>query len=158
MTLLTPEMLEWVGRSFEFTSDPISPSDARGFIAASGDDNPLYSLPDAGGEADPDIPVPPMLYYAVTRPFAPSKDFAEDGTVKELRPLIGKGQTMGGGVEMEWLEPLTLGDRLHGTRTLASLTEKKGRRRDFVVAEWVTEYRDAKDSLKVRERYEQILF
>ena len=99
-----------------------------------------------------------MLYYGATRPLAPSDDFMEDGTVAEHRPLIGSGQTMGGSVEMEWLEPLMLGDQLCGTRTLASLQEKTGRKRDFVIAEWITEYRDKTGRLLVRERYEQILF
>ena len=158
MNLLTPEIMAWVGRSFEFRSDPISLSDARAFIAASGDDNPLYEMPEIGAEPASDVIVPPMLYYAVTRPFVSSGDFAEDGTVMELRPHIGTGQTMGGSVEMEWFEPLMLDDRLHGTRTLASLQEKTGRKRDFVIAEWITEYRDRTGRLLVRERYEQILF
>ena len=158
MSLLTPDILAWVGRSFAFKSDPISLSEARRFIAASGDDNPLYSLPKVGEAPDESTPVPPMLYYASTRPLAPSEDFADDGTVAEHRPLIGTGQTMGGSVEMEWLETLMLGDQLQGTRTLASLTEKKGRKRDFVVAEWITEYRDQNGRPMVRERYEQILF
>jgi len=158
MSLLTPEIMTWVGRSQEFKSDPISLSDARGFVASSGDDNPLYALPELGHSEDCDAYVSPMIYYAVTRPFVSSKDFAEDGTVMELRPLIGTGQTMGGSVSMEWLEPLKLGDQLHGKRTLASLNEKEGRKRTFVIAEWLTEYWDNDGNLKVRERYEQILF
>ena len=158
MSLLTADILDWVGRSFSFVSDPISLSEARRFIAASGDDNPLYALPAPGEPAEAETPVPPMLYYAITRPLAPSDDFVEDGTVAEHRPLVGTGQTMGGSVEMEWLEPLSLGDQLHGTRTLVSLNEKSGRKRDFVIAEWLTEYRDKDGRLLVRERYEQILF
>ena len=158
MNLLTPEIMAWIGRSFEFQSDPISLSDARAFIAASGDDNPLYEMPEIGAEPASDVIVPPMLYYAVTRPFVSSEDFAEDGTVMELRPHVGTGQTMGGSVEMTWLAPLHLGDKLFGKRTLVSLNEKEGRRRTFVIAEWVTDYRTQDGVLKVRERYEQILF
>lgn len=158
MSLLTPEIMQWVGRSFEFQSDPVSLSDARAFIAASGDDNPLYELPEIGTEPNFSTTVPPMLYYAVTRPFVSSEGFAEDGTVTELRPLIGSGQTMGGSVEMDWFAPLHIGDQLTGRRTLASLVEKEGRRRNFVIAEWVTEYRTQDNELKVHERYEQILF
>lgn len=158
MALLTPEIMEWVGRSITFSSDPISLSEARRFIAASGDDNPLYALPDVGEDAGGKTLVPPMLYYGITRPLARTDDFAEDGTVAEHRPLIGTGQTMGGSVEMEWFEPLMLDDQLQGTRTLASLQEKTGRKRDFVIAEWITEYRDGTGRLLVRERYEQILF
>ncbi len=157
MSLLTPEIMAWVGRSITFRSDPISVSDARCFIAASGDDNPAYALPEPGGDAS-GTRVSPMLYYGATRPWAHAGDFAEDGTVAEHRPLIGEGQTMGGGVEMEWLAPLHVGDQLTGTRTLASLTEKQGRQRNFVLAEWITEYRDGDGQLKVQERYEQILF
>ncbi len=157
MTLLTPEAKAWIGRQITFQSDPISVSDARCFIAASGDDNPVYELPRVGEDAT-GTPCPPMLYYGATRPWAPADEFSEDGTVAEHRPMIGKGQTMGGSVEMEWLEPLRVGDQLTGTRTLASLNEKQGRKFDFVLAEWITEYRDVEDRLKVRERYEQILF
>lgn len=158
MSLLTPEIMKWVGRSISFSSDPVSISEARRFIAASGDDNPLYALPAVGSKPAGETRVPPMLYYAITRPLAATEDFTEDGTVAEHRPLIGTGQTMGGSVEMEWFAPLLLGDRLEGTRTLASLNEKSGRKRSFVIAEWITEYRDEAGQLLVRERYEQILF
>lgn len=157
MSLLTEDAKAWVGRQITFESDPISVSDARCFVAASGDDNPAYALPEIGQTAD-GSPCPPMLYYGATRPWAPADQFNEDGTVAEHRPMIGKGQTMGGRVEMEWLAPLRVGDRLKGTRTLAALTEKHGKRFDFVLAEWITEYRDQSGVLKVRERYEQILF
>ena len=152
MSLLTPEIMAWVGRSIEFTGDPISAGEVRRFVAASGDDNPRYGDGPDGGLA------PPMLYYAVTRPLAPAADLAEDGTVFEHRPMIGQGQAMGGSIEVEWLRPLRLDDRISGTRTLASLNEKRGRRRHFVVAEWTTEYRDAEGELVIKERYEQILF
>ncbi len=157
MSLLTEEAKAWIGRQITFESDPISVSDARCFIAASGDDNPAYALPDIGFDAS-GTPCPPMLYYGATRPWASADAFTEDGTVAEHRPIIGTGQTMGGSVEMEWLAPLRVGDRLSGIRTLSSLTEKQGKRFDLVLAEWMTEYRDQNGVLKVRERYEQILF
>ena len=157
MSLLTSEVMSWVGRSIEFWSDPISPTEVRRFVSASGDDNPRYALPETP-EGSEETPVPPMLYYAVTRPLVPASELADDGTVHEHRPMIGTGQTMGGSVEVEWLRPLALNDRLRGVRTLASLNEKRGRRRDFVVAEWITEYWDKEGALVVRERYEQILF
>ena len=157
MSLSTAETRAWVGQSIEFSSDPITIGEVKRFVAASGDDNPGYIAP-AGEDLADGTPVPPMLYYAVTRPFAPGAEFSEDGTVFEHRPMVGQGQTMGGGVEVEWLRPIRLGDRLFGRRTLASLEEKQGRRRHFVRAEWVTEYRDAAGELVVRERYEQILF
>ena len=157
MSLLTPESMAWVGRSIEFDSDPIDVVESRRFVAASGDGNPLYAVP--GGDGDPaGTPVPPMLYYGVTRPLVPASQMAEDGTVFEHRPMIGTGQTMGGSVDIEWMRPLRIGDRLRGTRTLESLTEKHGKRRHFVIARWLTEYRDEHGEMVVRERYEQLLF
>lgn len=157
MSLLTPEILAWVGRAITFESDPISISEARRFIAASGDDNPLYAIRQDVVDDAADL-VPPMLYYGVTRPLVPASAMAEDGTVQEHRPMVGTGQTMGGSVELEWLRPLRVGDRLSGTRTLKSLTEKNGKTRQFVIAAWETEYRDRSGDLVVRERYEQLLF
>ncbi len=157
MSLLTPDVMAWVGRTITFESDPISTSEARRFIAASGDDNPRYALPEPGHDLAGAI-VPPMLYYGATRPLASALQMAEDGTVEEHRPMVGTGQTMGGSVEMEWLRPLRVGDRLSGVRTLTSLTEKQGKTRQFVIAEWETEYRDPSGQLVVRERYEQLLF
>lgn len=157
MSLLTPDLMAWVGRTITFESDPISTSEARRFIAASGDDNPRYALPEPGHDLAGAI-VPPMLYYGATRPLAPALQMAEDGTVEEHRPMVGTGQTMGGSVEVEWLRPLRVGDRLSGVRTLTSLTEKQGKTRQFVIAEWETEYRDPSGQLVVRERYEQLLF
>ena len=149
--------MAWVGRAITFESDPISISEARRFIAASGDDNPLYEIPQDAGD-DAAAPVPPMLYYGATRPLVPASAMAEDGTVHEHRPMVGTGQTMGGSVEMEWLRPVRIGDRLSGVRTLKSLTEKQGKTRLFVIAAWETEYRDQSGQPVVRERYEQLLF
>lgn len=157
MTLLTPEALEWVGRSITLRGDEVTEGEIRRFVAASDDPNPDYGSPRDTGAAGT-VPAPPMIYYAVTRPLAAARDFAEDGTVFEHRPMIGKGQAMGGSVEVEWHRPIRLGDRLTGVRTLASLTEKQGSRMRFVIAEWVTEYRDQEDRIVVTERYEQILF
>lgn len=154
MSLLTPEIEAWVGQEIEFTSEPITASEARRFIAASGDDHPGF-LTQGDGDAGQ---VPPMLYYGVTRPFVPAADLCEDGTVFEHRPIVGTGQTMGGSVEVEWRRPVRVGDRLRGRRRLDSLTEKSGRRRDFVIARWRTEYRDADGELVVLETYEQLLF
>ena len=154
MTLLTPEITAWVGQSIEFFSEPVTEGEIRRFVAASEDPNPAYL---ASGDQPP-VQAPPMLYYAITRPFVAGSEFAEDGTVLEHRPMIGKGQAMGGSVEVEWLRPIRLEDRLRGVRTLASLKEKQGSRMHFVIAEWVTEYFDEKEDLVVRERYEQILF
>lgn len=157
MSLLTPELLSWVGQSIDFSSDAISESEVRRFVAASGDDNPQYLVP-TDGKAPSGMPVPPMLYYGATRPLVPAAELSEDGTVFEHRPMVGQGQTMGGSIEVEWLRPVRLHDRLRGRRTLASLKEKKGTRRRFVIAEWITEYHDEQGELVVRERYEQILF
>ena len=158
MTLLTLEHQAWIGTAITFRSDVITASEARRFVAATGDGTPFYPQPEDAGSDQAGAPVPPMLYYAATRPFARTSDVLEDGTVAEHRPMIGTGQTMGGSVEIEWFRDLVVGDRLTGVRTLTALTEKTGRTRSFVVATWVTDYFDAEDTLVVRESYEQILF
>lgn len=153
-TLITPEIEAWVGRRIDFKGDVVTLGEIRRFAAASDDHNPDYGVTGTGGETL----APPMLYYGITRPFAASSEFAEDGTVWEHRPMVGAGQSMGGSVETEWLLDLQEGDLLRGVRTLASLQEKAGSRMHFVLATWVTEYFNQDDNLVVRERYEQILF
>ncbi len=159
MSLLTAEARAWIGRKIAFNCDPVSVSEGRRFVAATGDDNPRYPAPsEAGVPAAEGQVLPPMLYYGATRPFAFESGFAADGTVEEHRPFVGTGQTMGGTLEIEWARDLRAGDRLSGVRTLVSLEEKQGRSRTFVLAVWETEYTDATGALVVRERYDQILF
>lgn len=159
MSLISEEARAWIGRQVTFTCDSIAVSEARRFVAATGDDHPLFPHPqDTGEPPAAEAVLPPMLYYGATRPFAFEGDFAPDGTVEEHRPIIGTGQTMGGTLDIEWERDLRPGDRLTGTRTLLSLDEKAGRSRTFVLALWLTEYSDDAGATVVKERYEQILF
>lgn len=159
MSLITEDARAWIGRQVTFICDPIPVSEARRFVAATGDDHPRFPHPHAAGiPPAADTILPPMLYYGATRPFAFQDDFAPDGTVEDHRPIVGTGQTMGGTLDIAWARDLRPGDRLSGTRTLMSLEEKAGRNRAFVLAVWLTEYTDETGATVVEERYEQILF
>lgn len=157
-SLLDDEARSWIGRRIEIEGDEITETMVRQFICATEDAHPAYVSDRTAADAATERVVPPMLYQGATRPYVPLSDYAPDGTVRENRPIIGSGQSMGGTLSVEWLRPLRVGDRLTGVRTLLSMDEKVGSTRQFVVVVWETEYRDQNGEVVIREQYEQIVF
>lgn len=157
--LLTDEIrAKWIGHHVEVDGDEITESMIKQFVYATEDDHPAYLSDGSASEAGVERLAPPLLYQAVTRPYVPLSSYNADGTTKEIRPIVGSGQSMGGTLSTEFVRPLRVGDRLSGVRTLVSMDEKKGARRQFVLVVWETEYRDQNGELIIRERYEQIIF
>lgn len=156
--LLTDQARSWIGREIVVDGDEVTEAMVQQFVYASEDAHPAYLSETTATDAGVERVAPPMLYQAAIRPYVPLDHYNSDGTVREVRPPLGTGQSMGGTLEVEWIRPLRVGDRLCGVRKLVALEEKSGSRRDFVIVRWQTEYRDQKGELVIREQYEQIVF
>jgi len=147
--LLTDEARAWVGSELEIECIPLTRTEVQRFLVGIGQ-------PPARGD-DADLPIPPMIYQTLSRlPVDPAM-LTKDGAPADRRPPVGEGRGMNGEVDLEFRRPLRVGDRLRGRRRLASLESKQGRRRDMVVATWVTEYRDG-DEVVIVETVRQLLF
>jgi hydroxyacyl-ACP dehydratase HTD2-like protein with hotdog domain len=154
--LLTEEALSWVGMEIELPPGEVTARGVRQYIAGCGGE---VAFRRAAGPAEADVAsVPPLMYQALTGPVSPRHELTEDGSTGERRPPIGEGQGMAGETDVQFHRPLRIGDVLTGSRRLASLDEKHGTRRHFVVATWVTEYRDDSGELVISETFRQLLF
>lgn len=151
-TLMTDEARAWVGREFDMPEFTVSERDIRQYAAALG--GPVPEPAESESDA---LLAQPLLYTALTRPILAPADLTVDGLSEDRRAPVGEGRVMFGGIDVELIRPLTPGDRVRGHRRLVSLEEKEGRRARFVVATWLTEYRDADGELVIRETSTQIL-
>ncbi|GAT74946.1 hypothetical protein MHM582_3455 [Microbacterium sp. HM58-2] len=147
--LLTDEARAWVGREFDMPEFTVSERDIRQYAAALGG-----PVPPPGAD---DLSAQPLLYTALTRPILAPDDLTVDGLSEDRRAPVGEGRVMFGGIDVELVRPLKVGDQVRGRRKLISLEEKEGRRARFVVATWHTEYIDAGGEPVIRETSTQIL-
>ncbi len=129
-TIITPELRSWVGRSVGPIElpEPIMPADVRRFLDATGDTNPLWTDESVAREAAyTACPVPPMLVFELYRR-AEGATGAGDANLWEGMPLpAGYTDTRNAGNEIEWLAPVSLGDRLEVRHDLVDITARQGR-------------------------------
>lgn len=130
-SLITEEFRAWIGReTTPVVGYPVSEHEIRRFCYAVEDLNPLFLDPDhAAASPNEGVVAPPMF---VSVPFAtdiPLADFPSDGiqVPKEsvLPPLSER--RMGGGIEMEYFQPVRPGDVLTRKTRLADLYERTGK-------------------------------
>jgi acyl dehydratase len=157
-SLLTEEALSWLGRTWTTAPREISAELIARHVAATGEQNPHYTDPDAARSAGySSVIAPPMLYRTLARPIVPLADLTVDGVTEDRRPPVGQGRAMNGEVSVEFVRPLIAGDRITAECTLTELTEKQGRRARFVLATWRTEFRDQRGSLVITEISKNVL-
>ena len=149
-SLLTDEANSWIGFTTEFAPEPVIRRDVLRFLVATG-----ASLPD---ENAVDLRVPPMFYRTLGRRIAPVEALRDDGLWPGLRPTIGVGQVLAAGIEVEFFREVEIGDVLAGRRHLVSLTEKSGRKRDFILALWEMVLSDARKEPVLCESVTEIMY
>lgn len=156
--VISNEALAWVGREWQLPGETVTAVGILRHTSATGDENPLYRDPEAAAEFGcSSIVAPPLMYMALTRPIVPLPELTTDGVTYDRRPPVGAGRGMAGEVSIEFIRPLQLGDQIVGYRRLASLEEKAGKNRQFVMANWETEYRDQGGQVVIREHSTLIL-
>jgi acyl dehydratase len=125
--ILTPEVRAWIGRSSEFVPLPeeISASDVRRYVEATGDDNPLWSDDAAARSAGyRGRLVPPMLLTELVWRLKHS----ELGRFTDRVPLPGiYSDTRNADNELEWIEPVQVGERLSIRHRIADIVVRPGR-------------------------------
>lgn len=148
-TLLTPEVRAWLGRQHRFGPEPVIERDVLRYLVSTG-----APLPGPGEH----LRVPELYYRTLGRPMAEASRIQDDGLWPDIRPVVGIGQTLGGGIEVEFLGELRVGDEVHGVRELVSLEEKFGRRRQFVLATWRTTVWSDDGTELVRETVAEVMY
>jgi len=130
-SVLTDEVKSWIGRSTEWLPFPeeISASDVRRYVDATGDANPLW-LDDelARSVGYKSRPVPPMMVLDLN--WRLSRWGADDPSrIQHQVPLPPEYiDTRNAGLEIEWLAPVFIGDRLSVQHRITGIVARQGRR------------------------------
>jgi hypothetical protein len=148
-SLLTAEVESWIGRTHDFGPEIVTVRDVLRYLVAT--ESPLPPP----GET---VRVPPLFYRTLGRPLISLDEVGDDGLWLGLRPQVGEGQTMGGGISVQFERELVVGDVVTGRRALVDLVEKVGRRRRFVVATWTTVIWDESGTEMISERVSEVMY
>jgi acyl dehydratase len=129
--VLTDDVRAWIGRSSDTREfpEPISASDVRRYLDATGDRNPLWhddAYAQAAGYRG--RLVPPLFVAALTRRI-PVTDSAEDRVFwqHQVPVLTGYTNTRNAGTELEFLAPIYVGDRISVQTHIVYITARRGR-------------------------------
>lgn len=130
-SLLTDEMLGWIGREAEPWTIEVTALDVKRFAVATDDPNPRYTDAEAARDSRSRGPVAPPLFYMapLTEPL-PERDLRPDGLPYAGRlpiPPTPLPRLMDGGTDIEFFVPIRVGDTLTARSTIVDIYEKQGR-------------------------------
>jgi acyl dehydratase len=138
--VITDEVRAWIGLTTELMPLPeeIAASDVRRYVEATGDTNPLW-MDDAAARAAgyrarvvPPILVAELVWRLKHR---------EEGRLTDRIPLPASYvDTRNAETDIEWLEPVHVGDRLSVRHRIRDITTRVGRRGLGVYITRETEY------------------
>ena len=119
MSLLTPEIKSWIGRSEPPMTAEVSRREIIKYAIATEQVRPAYR---DGDEA------PPMFVFGLFRPLVPMDTLGPDGLAPTAAmPELPLKRIMAGGTKMIIHRPIRPGQTLIGTRTLTDIFDKEGR-------------------------------
>jgi acyl dehydratase len=126
--LITDEVRSWIGRTTELLTLPedISASDIRRYTDATGDENPLWMDDEAARRAGYKARiVPPMMVLDLSWRLSDT----QSGHLWLKIPLPPEyNDVRNADMEVEWLAPVYLGDRLSVRHRIVDIVAKRGRR------------------------------
>ena len=118
MSLLTPELLAYVGRSQPARKEVVTRRDIRKYSIATG--QRMRKFLD-GDEA------PPMFHLALFWEVVERDQLTPDGVwIDTLAPKLPLERAMAGGLKIDYYRAIRPGDVLVATRTLTAMYEKEG--------------------------------
>lgn len=149
MSLLSPELLQNIGRQSEPRRELVTRRDIRKYAVATGNRQRKYL---DGDQAPPMFHVP--LFWDVVE----LDELSPDGVaIDTLLPKFPLEKAMAGGLEIEYHKPIHPGDWLTATRTLTDIYEKSGRSGPLIFYEVVMDVVDDDEQLVIREKTTRIL-
>ncbi len=138
--VITDETRAWIGRSSELMPLPeeVAASDVRRYVEATGDHNPLWLNDEVARSAGyRGRVVPPMLVIDLVWRLK----HTDAGRMTDRVPLPANYiDTRNVETEMEWLEPVYVGDRISIRHHIRDIVARPGRRGLGVYISRETEY------------------
>ncbi len=116
--LLTPDLLEHIGRTSSPKTEVVTRRDIRKYAVATGQKQNRFLQGDVA---------PPLYYIALFWEIVAMDELSPDGVfVDKLIPELPLKRAMAGGVKVEYFRDMVPGDVVIATRTLTKLYEKQG--------------------------------
>jgi hydroxyacyl-ACP dehydratase HTD2-like protein with hotdog domain len=149
MTLLTPELINNIGRQSEPQRELVTRRDIRKYAVATANRQKKFIFGDVA---------PPMFHLALFWDVVELDKLSPDGvSIDTLLPKFPLEKAMAGGLEIKYYKPIYPGDWLTAIRTLTDIYEKHGRSGDLIFYEVVMDIFNDNDELVVREKTTRIL-
>lgn len=148
-TLLTPELLSYIGNSAPPKKELVTRRDIRKYAVAAGHRQARFL---AGDEA------PPMFHIALFWDVVEMEQLSPDGVfVDSLLPEFPLKRAMAGGWKIEYHRPVFPGDVLVANRTLTAIYEKKGSQGPLIFYEITTRVERESGEVVLTEKITRIL-
>jgi hydroxyacyl-ACP dehydratase HTD2-like protein with hotdog domain len=149
MSLLTPELMNNIGRQSEPQRELVTRRDIRKYAVATANRQNKFIVGDVA---------PPMFHLALFWDVVELDKLSPDGvSIDTLLPKFPLEKAMAGGLEIKYYKPIYPGDWLTAVRTLTDIYEKHGRSGDLIFYEVVMDIFNDNDELVVREKTTRIL-
>ena len=143
MTLLTPEIMSWIGRSEPLIKAEVTRRDIIKYAIATEQVRQSYI---DGDEA------PPMFVFGLFLPVVPLNELAPDGLAPMgAMPELPLKRIMAGGTRMTIHQSIHPGQKLAGIRTITDIFEKKGRQGPLIFLEMGMRITTLSDELVIEE-------
>jgi hydroxyacyl-ACP dehydratase HTD2-like protein with hotdog domain len=147
--LLTPELMQNVGRRATPRTEVVTRRDIRKYAIASGQTLDRYLRGDQA---------PPLFHVALFWDVVEMSELSPDGvSIDRLLPKFPLERAMAGGLEIQYHQPIRAGDVLTADRTLTAIYEKEGRSGPLIFYEVVLEVTRGDGTAVVTEKTTRIL-
>ncbi len=149
MSILTPDILAFIGRQSEPRRELVTRRDIRKYAVATGNRQRKY--------LDGDV-APPMFHVPLFWDVVELDQLTPDGvSIDTLLPRFPLEKAMAGGLNIEYHLPVHPGDWLTATRTLTDIYDKEGRSGPLIFYEVVMDIVNDAQQLVIREKTTRIL-
>jgi hydroxyacyl-ACP dehydratase HTD2-like protein with hotdog domain len=130
-SLITDEIRSWIGRETPSWTIEVSRLDVQRFAVATDDLNPLYLDEEKAKQSVyGGLIAPPLFYMAPLTEPKPESELRHDGLPYEGKfpiPPTPLPRLMDGGTDIEFFQPIRVGDVLTGRSKIVDLYQKEGR-------------------------------
>src|SRR5918992_55579 len=130
-SLITEEIRSWIGRETPSWTIEVSRLDVQRFAVATDDLNPLYLDEEKAKQSVyGGLIAPPLFYMAPLTEPKPESELRHDGLPYEGKfpiPPTPLPRLMDGGTDIEFFQPIRVGDVLTGRSKIVDLYQKEGR-------------------------------
>ena len=159
--LITDEIRSWIGRETSPWTIAVSQRDVKRFAVATDDLNPLYlDEEEAKTTRYGGLIAPPLFYMApLTEPVA-ENELRPDGLPYEGKfpiPPTPLPRLMDGGTEIEFFQPIRVGDVLTGRSKITDIYQKEGRSGPLIFVVRETTFTNQRGELVLVEKGAAIL-